>query len=190
MRVGAGGQQRWQETGKQNEKHQLQEAYTLRADARHASRLTPEPAALSVAGPFAFFVASPVFRPKFPLSFARLRATLYDDRPILRRCFCTRFFSSFTLYTRLNIQTEIVRGFTMARNHVLFMCYRADEVSTSEVVQQKLSQSASDTHAELPSPAASPSTRHGHGRREEEAFRALNPRVLSSSFSFSFLLLT
>ncbi|EZA59782.1 Protein outspread [Ooceraea biroi] len=50
MRVGGGaGGQRWQEAGKQNEKHQLPEAYTLRADARRASRLTPEPAALSVA---------------------------------------------------------------------------------------------------------------------------------------------
>jgi hypothetical protein len=59
MRVGGGvGGQRWQETNKQNEKHQLPEAYTLRTDTRHAFRLTPEPAALSVAGPFALFVAS------------------------------------------------------------------------------------------------------------------------------------
>jgi len=58
MRVGNGtGGQRWQES-KQNEKQQQQqlpEAYTVRVDARHTSRFTPEPAALSVAGPFAFF---------------------------------------------------------------------------------------------------------------------------------------
>ncbi|KAL6255893.1 hypothetical protein P5V15_013134 [Pogonomyrmex californicus] len=49
MRVGSGtGAQRWQET-KQNEKQQLSQAYTLRANARHTSRLTPEPTALSVA---------------------------------------------------------------------------------------------------------------------------------------------
>ncbi|EFN72300.1 Protein outspread [Camponotus floridanus] len=46
MRVGSGS---WQES-KQNEKQQHQpETYTLRADARNTSRLTPEPAALSVA---------------------------------------------------------------------------------------------------------------------------------------------
>lgn len=57
MRVGSGtGAQRWQET-KQNEKQQLSQTYTLRANARHTSRLTPEPTALSVAGPFASFVA-------------------------------------------------------------------------------------------------------------------------------------
>jgi len=66
------------------------------------------------------------------------------------------------------------------------MCfYRADEVSTSEVVQQELSQSASDAHAELPSSVTSPFTRHGHGRREEEAFRALNSRSFFLLF-FSF----
>lgn len=49
MRVGSGS---WQES-KQNEKQQQHpKAYTLRADARNTSRLTPEPAALSVAGPF------------------------------------------------------------------------------------------------------------------------------------------
>jgi len=57
MRVGGGtGAQRWQET-KQNEKQQLSQTYTLRTNARHTSRLTPEPPALSVAGPFASFVA-------------------------------------------------------------------------------------------------------------------------------------
>lgn len=57
MRVGSGtGTQRWQET-KQNEKQHLSPAYTLRANARHTSRLTPEPPALSVAGPFASFAA-------------------------------------------------------------------------------------------------------------------------------------
>jgi len=58
MRVGGGtgAHQRWQET-KQNEKQQLSQTYTLRANARHTSRLTPEPTALSVAGPFASFVA-------------------------------------------------------------------------------------------------------------------------------------
>lgn len=50
MRVGSGtGAQRWQET-KQNEKQQFSQAYILRANARHTSRLTPEPSALSVAG--------------------------------------------------------------------------------------------------------------------------------------------
>ncbi|XP_018046849.1 PREDICTED: protein outspread isoform X1 [Atta colombica] len=49
MRVGGGtGGQRWQET-KQNEKQQLSQTYTLRANARHTSRFTPEPSALSVA---------------------------------------------------------------------------------------------------------------------------------------------
>ncbi|XP_011881785.1 PREDICTED: uncharacterized protein LOC105569716 isoform X2 [Vollenhovia emeryi] len=49
MRVGSGTSvQRWQEA-KQNEKQQLSQAYTLRANARHTSRLTPEPPALSVA---------------------------------------------------------------------------------------------------------------------------------------------
>jgi len=52
MRVGGGtGSQRWQET-KQNEKQQLSQTYTLRTNARHTSRFTPEPSALSVAGPF------------------------------------------------------------------------------------------------------------------------------------------
>lgn len=65
MRVGSGS---WQES-KQNEKQQHQpEAYTLRADARNTSRLTPEPAALSVAGPF--FVAS--FYPNRIVLFALL----------------------------------------------------------------------------------------------------------------------
>ncbi|KYN36993.1 Protein outspread [Trachymyrmex septentrionalis] len=47
MRVGT-GDQRWQET-KQNEKQQLSQTYTLRANARRTSRFTPEPSALSVA---------------------------------------------------------------------------------------------------------------------------------------------
>lgn len=49
MRVSGAGA-RWQENRQNEKQQQLPEAYTLRADARHASRLTPEPSALAVAG--------------------------------------------------------------------------------------------------------------------------------------------
>lgn len=52
MRVGGAGT-RWQD-GKQSEKQRQPEAFGLRADDPRTSRLTPEPPALSVAGPFSF----------------------------------------------------------------------------------------------------------------------------------------
>ena len=50
MRVRKPGAE-WQEN-EQGEKQQRPEAYTIRTDARHSSRLTTEPTALSVAGLF------------------------------------------------------------------------------------------------------------------------------------------
>jgi len=105
----------------------------------------------------------------------------YSTRHTTRALLCTFAFRLPRHASRLSVQKlrKLSAGMT------IMSFYRADEVSASEMVQQKLSQPASDAHAELPSSATSPFTRHGHGSREEEAFRALNSRSFFLLFFLS-----
>lgn len=186
MRVGGAGA-RWQES-KQNEKQQQQqlpEAYTLRADARYTSRLTPEPSALSVAGssPSSCFASVTwivlSLRSRFHVESSSLSYFIicFSSHLLLQSSvsnICISVYVSFLFVWNFLVSNRIRRN-DESLSHT-FTSYRADEVSSSEVVQQKLSQPASDAHTELPSSTSSSSTRRRHGCREEETFWALNFR--------------
>lgn len=126
MRVGGAGT-RWQDI-KQSEKQQQSEAYGLRADNPRTSRLTAEPPALSVAGPF--FPLSPLQTMFYKCSsLIHARASLahfaHAYRPPLRLVIFVKLSNAswFSMETRdwtnqLSWQGEVQKKSSQSRNIV------------------------------------------------------------------------